>query len=91
MSKAETFTKKQFDRKLREMLEQAKREGKTSIEIVSRDLHQKVVGGLHPNRMPMACEAMWDLWGWQGSIEDNIIHTTRSGMSSTIEMRFLTE
>ena len=90
MSKTETFSQEQFDRKLRELLEQAKREGKTSIEIISRDLHQKVVGGLHPNHMPMACEAMWKLWERQGSIEENIIHTTSSGMSSTIEMRFRT-
>ena len=90
MSKTETFSQEQFDRKLREMLEQAKREGKTSIRVVSRDLHREVVGWWRPNRMPMACEAMWDLWEWQGAMEENVIHNTRSGQSSTIEIRFLT-
>ena len=84
------FTQDDFDRELLRMLDADRRTGQTSTRIVSRDLHRNVVGGTAPNRFPMACDAMWRLWRRQGSIEDNIVHTTQSGQSSTIEIEFST-
>ena len=82
------FTQDDFDRELLQMLDAERQAGWTSARIVARDLHRNVVGGTAPNRFPMACDAMWKLWRQQGSIQDNIIHTTESGRSSTIEIRF---
>ena len=86
---APKFTQEEFDRELQRMLEQDMRSGKTSSRVVARDLHRNVVGGSEPNRMPMACSAMWKVWERQGSIPANVIHSTPSGYSSTIEMEFL--
>ena len=89
MHKIEAFRQAQFERKLQELLDEAKGNGKKSLRVVSRDLHRQVVGGSQPNRTPMACGAMWKLWRQQGGMENNIIHTTRSKQSSTIEIEFL--
>ena len=78
----------QFDRKLHELLDEARRGGKDSIRVIARELHRQVVGGGRPNRMPMACKALWKLWRQQGGIRKNIIHTTSSDQSSTIEIEF---
>ena len=82
------FTQGDFDRELLRMLDADRQAGRTSARIVARDLHRNVVGGTEPNRFPMVCEAMWKLWRQQGSIRDNIVHTTESGRSSTIEIDF---
>ena len=71
------------------MLDRDKRTGKTSSRVVARDLHSNVVGGTEPNRMPMACRAMWRLWQQQGRIPENVIRTTPSAESSTVEIEFL--
>lgn len=84
------FTQQDFDSELRRMLEAERRAGRTSTRIVARDLHRNVVGGTDPNRMPMACDAMWKLWKRQGSIPDSIVQTTKSGQSSTTEVEFST-
>ena len=83
------FTQEAFDRELRRMLDEAKRAGRTTSRVIARDLHRNVVGGAAPNRMRMACKAMWKLWRHQGSIQDNVVHTTGSGQSTTIEIEFL--
>ena len=83
------FTKEEFNRELRRMLDKDARTGRTSSGVVARDLHRNVVGGADPNRMPMACRAMWKLWKQQGSIPENVIHRTTSGESSTVEIEFL--
>ena len=82
------FTQEAFDRELRRILDADRRAGRTSSRVISRDLHRSVVGGTEPNRMPMACEAMWKLWRQQGSVEQHVIRTTSSGQSSTIEIEF---
>ncbi len=82
------FTQDDFDRELLRMLDADRQAGGTSTRIVARDLHRNVVGGMEPNRFPMACNAMWKLWRQQGSIQNNIVRTTESGRSSTIEIRF---
>ena len=82
------FTQDDFDRELLQMLDAERQAGRTSARIVARDLHRNVVGGTEPKRFRMACNAMWKLWRQQGSIPDNIIHTTKSGQSSTIEIEF---
>ena len=83
------FTQDDFDRELLRMLDADRQAGQTSTRIVARDLHHNVVGGTAPNRFPMACKAMWKLWDQQGRIEDNIVHTTESRHSSTIEIEFV--
>ena len=87
-ARAPEFTQEEFNRELRRILENDKRNGRTSSRVVARDLHRNVVGGSEPNRMPMACRAMWRLWEQQGSIPENVIHTTRSGESSTVQIEF---
>ena len=82
------FTQRQFDEELRRMLREKKERGDGFAEIVSGKLHRRVVGGSTPNRMPMACNAMWKLWERQGKKEENIIYTTPSGRSSTIRIRY---
>lgn len=86
--RAPEFTQDAFDSELHRMLAADRCAGRSSSRIVARDLHRNVVGGNQPNRMPMACDAMWKLWRQQGSVEDNIIRTTESGQSSTIEIQF---
>ena len=87
-SQSPEFTQEDFDRELRQMLDVERRAGRTSSRIVARNLYHKVVGGKDPNRMPMACSAMRKLWKQQGSIPDNIVHTTKSGESPTYEVVF---
>ena len=82
------FPQDAFDRELRRMLDAEQRAGRTSSRVIARDLHRNVVGGATPNRMPMACEAMWKLWRQQGSISECVINSTGSGRSSTIEIEF---
>ena len=82
------FAREQFERELIRMLDEERAAGKTSCRVVARDLHRRVVGGGKPNRMPMACKAMWELWRKQGSEEARIVRTTRSGQSTTIEIEY---
>ena len=82
------FTQRQFDEELRRMLREKKERGDGFAEIVSGKLHRRVIGGSAPNRMPMACNAMWKLWERQGRKEENIVYTTPSGRSSTIRIRY---
>ena len=81
------FTQDDFHRELLRMLDAERQAGRTA-RIVARDLHRNMVGGTDPNRFPMACSAMCKLWLQQGSIRDNIAHTTGSGQSSIIEIEF---
>ena len=82
------FTQRQFDEELRRLLREKRERGDNFAEIVSGNLHRRVVGGSGPNRMPMACNAMWKLWKRQGSKEENVIYTTPSRRSSTIRIRY---
>lgn len=85
------YTKEEFMSALREMLREARNEGKQLCRVVARDLHRRIVGGWKPNRIPTACAAMKKLWQKQGSREDKIIRTTPSGQSSTLEIEFDTD
>ena len=85
------YTKEEFMSELREMLREARSEGKQFCRVVAGDLHRRIVGGWKPNRMPTACAAMKKLWQEQGSREDKIIRTTPSGQSSTLEIEFGTD
>lgn len=82
------FTKDEFDRELYQILEEERAAGKDTCKVISRDLHRRVVGGNQPNRMAMACNAMWKLWQRQGSHPGRIIHTTPSRRSTTIEIEY---
>ena len=82
------FRQAEFDERLRDLLEQAKRDGKTSIRVTSGELHDLLVSGEQANHMPMACKALWKLWEQQGRKESSIIHTTPSEQSSTLEIEF---
>lgn len=82
------FGQAAFDAELRRMLAEARAAGQDRRRVISRDLHRRVVGGSQPNHMPSACSAMWKLWREQGGDERNVVHTTPSGRSSTIEIDF---
>ena len=82
------FTREMFDTELSRMLEDQRADGESACRVVARDLHRRVVGGSQPNRMAMACNAMWKLWERQGSLPDRIIRTTPSGRSTTIEIEY---
>ena len=82
------YTQEEFDSELREMLREAQNMGQQFRRVISGRLHERVVGGAQPNRMPMACEAMWKLWREQGSHKERIYRTTDSGQSTTIEIEF---
>ena len=83
------FTQDDFDRELLRILDVARRAGRASSRVIARDLHRNVVGGSEPNRVPMACDAVWKLWRQQGRIEQNVIRRTKSGRSSTLEIEFM--
>lgn len=85
------YTQEEFDSELLEMLQEARSKGQQFCRVVSKHLHERVVGGMQQNRMPMACKAMWKLWEDQGSHEDRIIRTTKSRQSTTIEIEFNTD
>ena len=81
---------REFDSKLLQMLEEARSEGKTTCDIVSQHLHDRVVVESKINRITMACYAMWKLWEKQGSDMRRVINDTPSGQSNTITIRFET-
>ena len=86
-----TYTQEEFDSELRKILREARNMRQQFCRVVSKHLHERVVGGAQPNRMPMACETMWKLWREQGSRKDRIICTTDSGQSTTIQIEFSTD
>ena len=83
------FIQKGFDDELRRMLAEKREAGNVSCRVISRELHRRVVGGDDPNRMPMACNAMWKLWKEQGSVNGRVVRNeTERGQSSTIEIEY---
>ena len=79
------FTQRQFDNALAAMLRKRSRSDATHCRVVARDLHRSVVGGSAPNRMPMACNAMWKL---ARSLEHTVLRRTASGRSSSLEIEY---
>lgn len=63
------------------LLKEAKSQGKSHIDLVSGDIHRQM--GLK-NRMPMVCRAMYQ----ELLPSDRVLHTTPSGQSSTIRIRY---
>lgn len=63
------------------LLRKAKMRGKEYIDLVSGDVHKQL--GLK-NRMPQVCKIMYE----KMKPGDKILHTTPSGMSSTIKIRY---
>ena len=84
-----SYSKSEFEDELKVMLEERRDVGEDLTIIVSNDLHDRVVTSSE-NRMPMACQAMWNLWERQGASKERIVHTTPSGQSTTIEIKFKT-
>ena len=83
------WTQSQFDKELERMIVGAKKRGESSVVIVSKELHDRVVRSyVAGHRMPTACNAMWKLWEKQGSIKANVLKTTSSGKSTTIRIRY---
>lgn len=89
------YKQQDFEKELTAMLAEAKVAGLSCLHVISRYLHDRTVsqkdnfinvGSNH--RMPMACSAMWKLWKKQGERETQIIVTTASKQSSTIEIKF---
>ena len=83
------YTQIQFEKELNTMLEEALAQGYTRLRVVAKELHDRVVK-TKDNRMPLACNALWNLWRQQGSRDYRIIHTTKSGQSTTIEIEYHT-
>ncbi len=79
------YTQAQFDSALLKILKRKKKEGLKKARVVSCELH-RLVARSGDNRMPMACNAMWALYNKVGG---DIIHTTPSNMSSTIEIEYV--
>ena len=86
--RSDGFTQRQFDSELLKILVEQRDNGHEYHIVISRDLHRRVVGRTGHNRMPMACNAMWKQWKRQGGKRENIIRTTKSGRSSTIEIKY---
>ena len=61
--------------------EKAKEEGKTSIALISGDIHKELN---LKNMMPSVCNAMRQCM----NAGDMVLHTTPSGHSSTIEIEY---
>lgn len=80
-----SFTQAQFDDALAAMLRERRGSGVERFRLIARDLHRSVVGGSQPNRMPMACNAMWKL---AGTIEHTVVYQTASGRSSSLEIEY---
>ncbi len=71
-----------FRNGLDDMLNAARNAGHRRVRIISLDLHNKMGAS---NRMPMACNAMYQK---QKSIGGKIIHKPKSGFSSTLEIEY---
>jgi hypothetical protein len=63
------------------LLYEAKKRGEKYIDLVSGEIHKQL--GLK-NRMPQVCEVMYK----KMRQKDEILHTTPSGRSSTIKIRY---
>ncbi|OIQ10643.1 hypothetical protein MTCOM_05780 [Moorella thermoacetica] len=63
------------------LLQEAKRRGEDYIDLVSGDIHKQL--GMK-NRMPQVCRIMYE----KMQAGDKVIHTTPSGKSSTIKIRY---
>ena len=66
---------------IREVKTAAKMNGKSYIVLRSGDIHKDLK---LKNRMPPVCNAMYQLMG----ATDVVLHTTPSGYSSTIEIKY---
>jgi hypothetical protein len=78
----------QFDEELQKMIDEARARGEARVRVIARELHKRVVTNPSANhRMPMACNAMWDLYHRKGG---KVIHTTPGGKSTTIEIEYKT-
>ena len=79
------FTQKQFDDALTNIIADHSQAGNGRGPVVARDLHRFVVGSSGTNRMPMACRAMWKL---ADVMPHTVVHRTRSGQSSSLEIHY---
>jgi len=64
-----------------ELIQDAKTKGKEFLDLVSGDIHRKLN---MKNRMPLVCKIMYE----KMLPRDEVLHTTPSGMSSTIKIRY---
>lgn len=87
----QSYRQIQFDSELKAMLAKAQKNGKSTLSVISKDLHDRVVQSGANHRMPTACNAMWEMWKKQGSKKSKIIHSTDSDKSSTIQIEFDTD
>ena len=68
---------------IKEKLNNAKENGLSYYDIVSGDIHREMN---LDNKMPSVCSVMYQLKGEK----DEVLHTTPSGKSSTIKIRYYT-
>lgn len=69
---------------LRSMLARAEARGAPSVEITAGELHHATFGSATANRMPMCCEAMYQL---QKS-GDEILYAPPKGRGSRVKIRY---
>ena len=71
---------------LRTFFKSALDDGKPFIDVVSGELHEatEFKQGSHPNQMPSVCNIMHEF----KDMDDDILHVTPSGRSSTIQIRY---
>ncbi|SFQ05112.1 DUF6884 domain-containing protein [Caldicoprobacter faecalis] len=81
---AERITTEDIRQYIEKLLQEAKRKGYDYIELVSGDIHKQL--GLK-DRMPQVCSAMYQ----KMMPGDKVLHTTPSGKSSTIKIRYYLE
>ena len=79
------FTQKEFDDTITEMVLESLKSESTKCRIVAHELHHYVVGGSAPNRMPIACAAMWKM---AAGLNHTVISQTPSGFSSSLEIEY---
>jgi len=78
--------KQDFTDELNNILIQAKKDKKTSVEILSKDLHDSVASN-DENSMPNCCNAMRDVEA-VNFLRMEVTSTTKSGQSTTIKIRY---
>lgn len=73
-----------FRTALNDIFRAAQAAGRSHVDVLSRDLHDQVMGQEQPNRMPMACNAM------HAAVRsgDQILETSRSGQTTRLRIRY---
>ena len=77
-----------FDSELREMLKEAKQDGKQTAQIVSKKLCYRTIDEYVDGVMVMSSDAMWTVWERQGSRPERVMYRSKGGFSNLLEIEF---